>query len=95
MLNENGTDAVLGTTPEQRNASLRASATARRHFVLDTNVLLHNSQSIFKFAEHEVVIPLAVIEEPRHFQEKQRRNRAKRARRHSGARPPARARRSL
>ena len=63
MLNENGTDAVLGTTPEQRNASLRASATARRHFVLDTNVLLHNSQSIFKFAEHEVVIPLAVIEE--------------------------------
>lgn len=35
----------------------------RKHFVLDTNVLLHNSQSIFKFAEHEVVIPLAVIEE--------------------------------
>ncbi len=63
MLNENGTDAVFGTTPEQRNASLRAGATARRHFVLDTNVLLHNSQSIFKFAEHEVVIPLAVIEE--------------------------------
>ncbi|MFZ4466154.1 MAG: PIN domain-containing protein, partial [Phycisphaerales bacterium] len=30
----------------------------RKHFVLDTNVLLHNPQSIFKFEEHEVVIPL-------------------------------------
>ncbi len=35
----------------------------RKHFVLDTNVLLHNPNSIFKFAEHEVVIPLTVIEE--------------------------------
>lgn len=35
----------------------------RKHFVLDTNVLLHNPNSLFKFDEHEVVIPLAVIEE--------------------------------
>ena len=34
-----------------------------KHFVLDTNVLLHNPTSLFKFAEHEVVIPLTVIEE--------------------------------
>jgi PhoH-like ATPase len=39
------------------------SIATRKHFVLDTNVLLHNPNSIFKFAEHEVVIPLAVIEE--------------------------------
>ncbi|MFZ4749799.1 MAG: PhoH family protein [Phycisphaerales bacterium] len=63
MLNENGTDAVFGTSPDTRNASMRDGATGRKHFVLDTNVLLHNAQSIFKFAEHEVVIPLAVIEE--------------------------------
>ena len=63
MLNENGTDAVIGLTPDTRNASMRDGATGRKHFVLDTNVLLHNAQSIFKFAEHEVVIPLAVIEE--------------------------------
>jgi PhoH-like ATPase len=63
MLNENGTDAVFGLIPDTRNASMRDGATGRKHFVLDTNVLLHNSQSIFKFAEHEVVIPLAVIEE--------------------------------
>ncbi|MEX2219323.1 MAG: PhoH family protein [Phycisphaerales bacterium] len=32
-------------------------------FVLDTNVLLHNPGAIFVFAEHNVVIPFAVIEE--------------------------------
>ena len=63
MLNENGMDAVFGVSPDARNASMRDSAVGRKHFVLDTNVLLHNAQSIFKFAEHEVVIPLAVIEE--------------------------------
>lgn len=36
---------------------------ARKIFVLDTNVLLHDSQSIFSFQENEVVIPLPVIEE--------------------------------
>ncbi|MHC5023520.1 MAG: PhoH family protein [Planctomycetota bacterium] len=39
----------------------------RKHFVLDTNVLLHNPNAIFMFAEHEVVIPIAVIEELDHF----------------------------
>jgi len=32
-------------------------------FVLDTNVLIHNPQSIFAFDEHRVVIPIVVIEE--------------------------------
>jgi PhoH-like ATPase len=63
MLNEHGTDADFGVSPDARNASMRDGAVGRKHFVLDTNVLLHNAQSIFKFAEHEVVIPLAVIEE--------------------------------
>lgn len=43
--------------------SSAASGTVQKHFVLDTNVLLHNPTSLFKFAEHEVVIPLTVIEE--------------------------------
>src|SRR5262245_8878724 len=34
-----------------------------KHFVLDTNVLLHNPNALFVFQEHEVVIPFAVIEE--------------------------------
>ncbi|MCZ6834328.1 MAG: PhoH family protein [Planctomycetota bacterium] len=32
-------------------------------FVLDTNVLLHNPNAMFMFAEHEVILPLTVIEE--------------------------------
>lgn len=32
-------------------------------FVLDTNVLLHDPQAIFNFQEHDLVIPLQVIEE--------------------------------
>ncbi|MBU3684604.1 MAG: hypothetical protein FGM39_11445, partial [Phycisphaerales bacterium] len=60
------------TTHAARDASDTRSTTSsaasgaqstRKHFVLDTNVLLHNPQSIFKFEEHEVVIPLTVIEE--------------------------------
>lgn len=32
-------------------------------FVLDTNVLLHDCQALFKFPRHEVVIPVTVVEE--------------------------------
>ncbi|MFN0010437.1 MAG: PhoH family protein [Phycisphaerales bacterium] len=34
-----------------------------RHFVVDTNVLLHDPNALFVFQEHEVVIPFTVIEE--------------------------------
>jgi PhoH-like ATPase len=34
-----------------------------KHFVLDTNVLLHNPNALFVFKEHNVVIPFAVVEE--------------------------------
>lgn len=34
-----------------------------KHFVLDTNVLLHNPNALFVFKEHEIVIPFKVIEE--------------------------------
>ncbi len=34
-----------------------------KHFVLDTNVLLHNPNALFVFDEHEVIIPFPVIEE--------------------------------
>ncbi len=46
-----------------RGKSKSGAKDVRKHFVLDTNVLLHNPNSLFKFEEHEVVIPLAVIEE--------------------------------
>lgn len=36
-------------------------------FILDTNVILHDSSSILQFQENDVVIPLTVIEELDHF----------------------------
>jgi PhoH-like ATPase len=36
---------------------------AQKHFVLDTNVLLHDPQSMFCFQEHVVWIPVEVLEE--------------------------------
>jgi len=38
-------------------------ASSKKVFVLDTNVLLHDPSAIFHFQEHEVVIPIVVIEE--------------------------------
>jgi PhoH-like ATPase len=35
----------------------------RKTFVLDTNVILHDSSCLYQFAEHNVVIPITVIEE--------------------------------
>lgn len=36
---------------------------AVKSFVLDTNVLVYDPQSIFKFPRHEVIIPVTVLEE--------------------------------
>ena len=38
-----------------------------KHFVLDTNVILHDPTCLQQFQEHNIVIPLAVIEEIDHF----------------------------
>ena len=35
----------------------------KRTFVLDTNVLIHDPNAIFNFDEHDVVIPITVVEE--------------------------------
>ena len=39
----------------------------RKYFVLDTNVLLHNADSINSFADNVVVLPMSVIEELDNF----------------------------
>ncbi|HEY1726530.1 MAG TPA: PhoH family protein [Steroidobacteraceae bacterium] len=36
---------------------------ARRLFVLDTNVLLHDPTAIFRFEEHDIYLPMVVLEE--------------------------------
>ena len=35
----------------------------RKVFVLDTNVILHDSSCIYQFEEHDIAVPMAVLEE--------------------------------
>jgi PhoH-like ATPase len=49
-------DSPAASKPEIYN-------TGAKHFVLDTNVLLHNPNALFVFEENHVVIPYPVIEE--------------------------------
>lgn len=46
-------------------------ASPKKVFVLDTNVLLHDPQAIFHFQEHDVVLPIVVIEEIDSFKKDQ------------------------
>jgi PhoH-like ATPase len=46
-------------------------ASSKKIFVLDTNVLLHDPKAIFHFQEHDVVLPIVVIEEVDHFKKDQ------------------------
>jgi len=51
----------------RRRGSARRSTTASngpaRLFVLDTNVLLHDPMSLFRFEEHDIFLPMIVLEE--------------------------------
>ena len=46
-----------------RSAKARKSDGARKLFVLDTNVLMHDPMSLFRFEEHDVFLPMIVLEE--------------------------------
>ena len=41
----------------------RFPSTSTRLFVLDTNVLMHDPTCLFRFEEHDVYIPMAILEE--------------------------------
>jgi PhoH-like ATPase len=41
----------------------RTGKQTRKLFVLDTNVLMHDPTALFRFAEHDIFIPLVVLEE--------------------------------
>ncbi|MCK4691582.1 MAG: PhoH family protein, partial [Desulfuromonadales bacterium] len=42
-----------------------------KNYVLDTNVLLHDPQAIYKFEDNTVIVPLTVIEEIDRFKKEQ------------------------
>lgn len=46
-----------------RRGRAATPADKRKLFVLDTNVLIHDPMSIFSFAEHDVFLPMTVLEE--------------------------------
>ncbi|MCI5219736.1 MAG: ribonuclease, partial [Candidatus Electrothrix sp. LOE2] len=39
----------------------------RKSFILDTNVILHDSSCISHFDEHDIIVPITVLEELDHF----------------------------
>jgi PhoH-like ATPase len=41
----------------------RQDAAPKKLFVLDTNVLMHDPTSLFQFEEHDVYVPMAILEE--------------------------------
>ncbi|ODV10421.1 MAG: phosphate starvation-inducible protein PhoH [Thiobacillus sp. SCN 64-317] len=41
----------------------RKAATKTKLFVLDTNVLMHDPTSLFRFEEHDIYVPIATLEE--------------------------------
>ena len=57
--------APEAATPARRPAkAAKARATGpTRLFVLDTNVLLHDPMALFRFEEHDIFLPMIVLEE--------------------------------
>ena len=62
-----GEGAVSGAVRPVQAAVLKGrkskKSSERRIFVLDTNVLMHDPTAIFRFEEHDIYIPMTVLEE--------------------------------
>ena len=57
-----------GNAPQKRTARSKVkSANDRKIFVLDTSVILYDHNAINCFQEHDVVIPITVLEELDNF----------------------------
>ncbi|WP_425500451.1 PhoH family protein [Pelistega europaea] len=56
------TQTVQSTT-QQSSPSVAKQTTTTKLFVLDTNVLLHDPTSLFRFEEHDIFLPMIALEE--------------------------------
>ncbi len=54
---------VTTSSGSRRRTSAKVSNGPARLFVLDTNVLLHDPMSLFRFEEHDIFLPMIVLEE--------------------------------
>jgi len=60
---------TVDQAPKKKSASKKTGAqskTASKLFVLDTNVLLHDPSSLFRFEEHDIYLPMMTLEELDH-----------------------------
>ena len=58
-------DEATGSNPTQPEAADEAAMSdeaRRRIFILDTNVLMHDPTAIFRFDEHDIFLPMVVLE---------------------------------
>ncbi len=44
--------------------SIPQKSSERRLFILDTNVLIYDPAALFRFQEHDIYLPMVVLEEP-------------------------------
>jgi PhoH-like ATPase len=56
-------DAVASFSPAVKSPRTPRKPKVKKLFVLDTNVLMHDPTSLFRFDEHDVYIPIATLEE--------------------------------
>ena len=54
--------STLQLLPSRKPAKT-GSASATKLFVLDTNVLMHDPTSLFRFEEHDIYLPILTLEE--------------------------------
>ncbi len=57
------TPAKAASTPRTRPRRRTGNGGPTRLFVLDTNVLLHDPMALFRFEEHDIFLPMVVLEE--------------------------------
>ncbi|TVQ32272.1 MAG: PhoH family protein [Phycisphaeraceae bacterium] len=58
-----GAQSPPGAATARKESASPEAAQDIKHFVLDTNVLLHDPDSLFAFKENNVIIPFVVLEE--------------------------------
>ncbi len=51
------------TTPQPSRTNKAHTSVTVRTYVIDTSVLLSDPRAIFRFDEHEVVLPVVVVSE--------------------------------
>lgn len=54
---------LLSTVLPRKRAKRNANLPSTKLFVLDTNVLMHDPMSLFRFEEHDVFLPMMTLEE--------------------------------